>query len=87
MIESQLGDESRTITEAQAMQISQTVKLIAMIWSKESGGNQYGAVYGRLYELFDVTSYKLLPALRFVEVMSWLKGWYQDLNIGPDVPF
>ncbi|MBK8129458.1 MAG: hypothetical protein IPK53_11350 [bacterium] len=32
-----------------------------------------------------MTSYKLLPAAKFEEVMSWLTTWHQDL-VG-DTPF
>lgn len=50
LIEAQLGDESRVVSQAQAVQISQAVKAIAMVWSKQTGRNEYGGVYGRLYE-------------------------------------
>jgi hypothetical protein len=87
LIESQLGDESRTISQAQAVQISQAVKAIALVWSKETGRNEYGAVYGRLYQEFEITSYKLLPAHRFREAMKWLTDWYVELTGNKDIPF
>ena len=87
LLEAQLGDESRTVSQAQAVQISQAVRAIAMLWSNETGRNEYGAVYGRLYQRFEVTSYKLLPAARFEEAMKWLTGWYLDVSGSEDVPF
>ncbi len=86
-IEATLGDESRTLSQAQASQISQAVKAIAMVWSKQSGGNQYGAVYGRLYDRFGITSYKMLPASKFRQAMGFLTSWYQELTDSSDVPF
>ncbi len=86
-IEAQLGDESRTITEAQATQLSQSVKAVAMALSKKSSRNEYGGVYGELYRKFDVTSYKLLPAARFKEAMSWLTEWHSQVSGGADMPF
>lgn len=83
-IESQLGDPRRQITPAQAMQISQAVKGIAMALSKQTGRNEYGGVYGELYRRFEINSYKLLPAARFEEAMRFLNDWYQDLvGAGP----
>ena len=84
-IEAQFGDETRTISEDQASQISQAVKAIALVLSKRSGSNQYGAVYGELYRKFGITSYKLLPASRFTEAMEFLTNWHQEL-VG-DAPF
>lgn len=84
-LEAQFGDETRTISEDQASQISQAVKSIAMVLSKRSGTNQYGSVYGELYRKFGITSYKLLPSNRFAEAMKFLTDWHQDL-VG-DAPF
>ena len=74
-----------SVTEGQASQISQAVKAVAMVLSKASGTNQYGAVYGELYRKFGITSYKLLPVNRFAEAMEFLTSWHQDL-VG-DAPF
>ena len=64
------------------MQISQAVKTIAMVLSKQSGSNQYGSVYGELYRKFGITSYKLLPANRFEEAMKFLTNWHGELTDG-----
>jgi len=80
-----LSDEAR-ITEAQASQISQAVKAVAMVLSQQSGRNEYGAIYGELYRKFEVTAYKMLPASRFEEAMAWLTEWYQAIS-DREVPF
>ena len=85
LVESTLGDPGRFVTPDQAMQISQAVKAIALVLSKRSGSNQYGSVYGELYRKFGITSYKLLPAQKFAEAMSWLTEWHQSLV--DDSPF
>lgn len=87
LLEAQLGDQTRAISESQAMQISQAVKLIGMVWSKEEKRNLYGAVYGRLYERFEITSYRQLPARHFKEAMAWLTGWYTELTGSAEIPF
>jgi len=73
------------ITDEQASQISQAVKAVAIVLTKQSGSNQFGAVYGELYRKFGITSYKLLPAGRFQEAMDYLTDWHQSL-VG-DEPF
>jgi hypothetical protein len=67
------------ITNEQASQISQAVKAVAVVLTKRSGSNQFGAVYGELYRQFGITSYKLLPANRFREAMDYLTDWHQSL--------
>lgn len=86
-IETQLGDQSRAISESQAMQISQAVKAIGMVWSKQEKKNLYGAVYGRLYEEFEIAAYRQLPARRFKEAMAWLTQWYVELTGQSKLPF
>lgn len=80
MMEAQLGDESRNVSQDQATQLSQAVKAIALEMSKRSGRNEYGGVYGEFYRKFGITSYKLLPARRFREAMDWLNQWYESLT-------
>ena len=84
-LEDTLGDPGRHVTPDQAAQISQGVKTVALVLSQRSGKNEYGAVYGQLYRDFGVTSYKLIPARRFEEVMRYLTDWHQSV-VG-DVPF
>jgi hypothetical protein len=67
------------VTDDQASQISQAVKAVAVVLTKQSGSNQFGAVYGELYRKFGITSYKLLPASRFQEAMAYLTDWHQSL--------
>ena len=68
------------VTQEQASQIMQSVKAVAMALSKASGSNQYGAIYGELYRKFGITSYKLLPAVRFQEAMDWLTEWHASMT-------
>lgn len=70
----------KPVTQEQASQIMQAVKAVAMTLSKASGSNQYGSVYGELYRKFGITSYKLLPAMRFQEAMDWLTEWHASLT-------
>ena len=78
-IEATLGDVKHHITPAQASRISQAVKAIAMELSKRTGRNEYGGVYGELYRVFEVTSYKEMPASRYDEAMKFLTDWHQSL--------
>jgi hypothetical protein len=84
-IEAQLAAPEHAVTQSQAMQISQAVRAVAMAQGNQSGRNEFGSVYGELYRKFEVTSYKLLPAAKFEEVMSWLTTWHQELT--SDTPF
>ena len=86
-IETNLTDSGRNVTPDQASQISQAVKAVALAQGKKSGRNEFGAVYGELYRREGVTSYKLIPARRFDQVMKWLTDWYQELTGQGDLPF
>lgn len=85
-LETQLGDTRRQITPAQAMQVSQAVKAIALALGKRSGRNEFGGVYGELYRRFAITGYRELPAARFDEALNFLRQWYTSLE-GGEVPF
>jgi hypothetical protein len=73
------------VTEAQAAQISQAVKAVALAIGKKTKRNEFGAVYGELYRRFNVASYKAIPQRRFEAVMAFLNEWLQS-HIG-DAPF
>ncbi len=73
------------ITEAQAQQISQAVKAVAMAIGKKTKRNEFGAVYGELYRKFNCASYRALPQKRFNEAMAFLNEWLQ--SVGGDSPF
>ncbi len=79
-IEDALAPADRNITESQASQISQAVKVVAMELTKTSGSNQYGSVYGELYRKFGIKSYKLLPASKFQEAMDWLTEMFEQIT-------
>ncbi|NHZ71982.1 MAG: hypothetical protein GWP17_02725 [Aquificales bacterium] len=74
------------ITDAQTSQISQAVKVVAFKLEEQSGRKEFGGVYGRLYEMFSITSYKLLPIEKFADAMQFLTEWYVNLT-GDDAPF
>ncbi len=84
-VESQLGDTHRKVTPAQATNVSQAVKAVAMALSKASGRNEYGGVYGELYRRYEVPSYRELPANKYEDVMAWLNEWLQSIT--GDQPF
>jgi hypothetical protein len=79
-LEARIDEPRRTVSSSQASQISQSVKAVAMQLSKQTGRNEYGGVYGELYRRFEITSYKLLPASRFDEAMTFLNEWYASLT-------
>lgn len=66
------------VTEAQAAQISQAVKAVALAMGKRTKRNEFGGVYGELYRKFSVSSYKAIPQRRFDDVMAFLNEWLQS---------
>jgi hypothetical protein len=68
------------ITEDQASQISQAVKAVAIALGKQSGRNEFGAIYGELYRKYGVTGYKQLPTAKFQEAMNWLNEWRESIE-------
>ena len=83
-IESKLADDA-IISEAQASQISQAVKAVAIVLGKQTGRNEFGACYGEIYRKFNITSYRQLPRGKFDEAMTFLTEWHQSLT--DDAPF
>ncbi len=77
---------STAVTDEQASQISQAVKAVAVALGKQTKKNEFGAVYGELYRKWSVSSYKLIPARRFDEVMKWLAEWYSSIT-DEEIPF
>lgn len=84
-IESQLTAPTHTVTQSQAMQVSQAVKAVAFAM----GGRKenFQGVYGELYRHYEITSYKLLPANRFEDCMAWLTEWHMKLTGLDKLPF
>jgi len=56
---------------------------VAIALGKQTKKNEFGAIYGELYHRYEITSYKLLPANKFEDAMSWLTSWHQDIVTGP----
>jgi hypothetical protein len=77
-IEAQMSAPAHSVSQDQAMQISQAVKAVAFAM----GGHKkhFQGVYGELYRKYEITSYKLLPAAKFEQVMTWLTEWHQQLT-------
>lgn len=87
IVEANQGDDSRYITNAQAVQVAQGVKQIALELGKRSGRNEFGGVYGELHRRFEIPSYKQLPTAQFSEAMTFLRGWWESLTDSADAPF
>lgn len=85
LVEEQLGDTKQHITPEQAMQISQAVKAVAFELGKRTKRNEYGGVYGELYQRYNINSYKFLPKSRFEDALNWLNEWLQSMI--SDSPF
>lgn len=79
------GADTKVVTEAQASQISQAVKAVALALGKQTGRNEFGGIYGELYRKFGITSYKMLPASKFEDAMKFLSEWHQQIT--GDSPF
>lgn len=79
-LETAVSSPDRKISEAQAMEISQAVKAVAMLLSKQTKSNAYGGVYGELYRRYNITGYKQLPLSKFGDCMVWLNEWRENLE-------
>ena len=67
------------ITEEQAERISDLVKQAAIALSKKSsGGNYFGTVYGQLYRMCGITSYKLMTQGQYPKVVEWLEKMIRE---------
>ena len=75
------------VTNAQAMQLSQAVKMLALELGKRSGRNEFQGVWGELYRRYQINSYLKLPSVRFNEAMNFFRDWWQALTDLTDVPF
>lgn len=78
-IEATLSQAERFITREQASRISQAVRAVGLILTKQTGQNQYGAVYGELYRRYEISAYRELPASKYEDAMQWLNNWRQSL--------
>ena len=74
------------ITEAQATELAQAIKVVARALGERTGHNEYGGVYGQLYREFGITSYKGLPVDQFERAMEWLRDWYRSIRSGTAEP-
>ena len=85
-LEAAIASPEAVVTQDQAMQISQAVKLVAISQGEKSGRNEFGATYGELYRKFGITSYKNASSAKFQAIMAWLNEWFVTLS-DDDWPF
>jgi hypothetical protein len=78
-LEASIGNEDRYISREQASRVSQAVRGIGLLLTKQSGSSEYGRVYGELYRKFEISAYRELPASKYDEAMKWLNEWRQSL--------
>jgi hypothetical protein len=64
------------IDDTQATEVSNRVKALAeLLTGREGGKNQYQAIFAELYRRFGVSSYKLIPQLKYEAVLAFLDDW------------
>jgi len=68
------------ISETQAAELAQAIKVVARSLGEQTGRNEYGGVYGQLYREFNVVSYKSLPVEQFDRAMERLRNWYRTIR-------
>jgi hypothetical protein len=66
------------ISEEQAELISDLVKQAAIVLGQKLGGNYFGTVYGQLYRMFGITSYKSLTMAQYPKAVAWLEKMIQE---------
>jgi hypothetical protein len=69
-----------TIIDAQAAEISLAVKNVGQRLATRGDREGYARVYAELYRRYRISSYKNLPATHYEDVLTWLHGWYQELD-------
>lgn len=69
-----------TISDAQALEISGAVKAVAQALEAQHTPNAHQRVYGELYRLYNISSYKNMPTARFDDAIAWLRGWYEEVT-------
>jgi hypothetical protein len=76
-----------TISEAQAAELQQAVKQLAMALhqrTEQPVSTAFQLVWGELYKRYRVGAYRNLPAARYDDALSWLQGWYEELQKDPE---
>lgn len=66
---------SAYITDEQATHISNMVKALAEVLTRQEGKNQYQSVFGELYRRFGVSGYKLIRQEQYDAVLAFLEDW------------
>ncbi len=78
-LEASLSSDA-TISDAQAAQLSQAVKAVALVLGQQTKRNEFPGVYGELYRRYNCSSYKLLKRKDFEPAMDWLNEWKASLE-------
>lgn len=67
------------ISDEQAERIADLVKQAAIALSRKAGGgNYFGTVYGQLYRMCGITSYKLMTQGQFPKAVAWLEKMIRE---------
>ncbi len=72
------------VSDAQAAEVKEQVKALAMAMGGE--GKHFQAIYSEIYRRWSVSSYKLIQARDYAEVIRFLQDWHQRLT-DPKTPF
>lgn len=68
------------VTDAQAEEISGSVKSLAeLMTSKSTGKNHYQGIFAELYRRFGVSSYKNIRLEQYEHVLQFLEEWRQSV--------
>lgn len=78
-LEASLSSDA-TVSDAQAAQLSQAVKAVALVLGQKTKRNEFPGVYGELYRRYNCSSYKLLKRKDFEPAMDWLNEWKASLE-------
>lgn len=80
MLEQQLAPRN-TITDAQASDIAEKVKALALLMSEsDKNKSHFQAIFAELYRRFRSSSYKTIRQSQYQLVMDFLDEWYESLK-------
>jgi hypothetical protein len=84
-------DPGATITDEQAAELSNRVKVIAEDLTRQAAGtphqkNYYASLFGELHRRFRVSSYKNLTIEKYEQAMRWLQDYDGALGQATDNP-
>ena len=71
-----------TISEAQALELAEAVKGVALAMHAATGealSTAFPLVWTELHKRYGVAAYRNLPTARYAEATAWLRGWADEL--------